>query len=150
MSSALAIHATQSTSSLHPHLPRLPDSGLPEASQVAAWRRQAEAILERCLADQDSDILRGEAPEFAGLRAVDEWMSWVRRSLTALVRPEGLELVRGELRQSFALAWRLAADDAVAEGAEDPGAVERFCRRYLAVADQHTREGYAALVALRT
>lgn len=150
MSSALALHAPQAPSSLHPHLPRLPESGVPDAALVTAWRSQAEAILEGCLADLDAAILGGESPEFAGLRAVDEWMAWVRRSLTALVRPEGRELVRGELRQSFALAWRLAADRAVAEGADDPSAVEVFCRRYLAVAHERARAGYAALIALRT
>lgn len=146
---ARAFLRSDASSTLHPHLPELPSSCRPSGMACERWRQEAELTLERCLADLDAALLSGEAPPLAALTAVDEWMSWVRRSVGALVRPEGREIVRGDVRQSFSLAWRLAADRAVADFSEDFEAVERFCGRYLDAAELWSRAGYAALIALR-
>ncbi|MCB9759005.1 MAG: hypothetical protein H6739_04130 [Alphaproteobacteria bacterium] len=131
-----------------PALPALPLSALPLPDALAEWLREAEVRLEAALADYDAALLLTDRIELAAAAAVDELMSWVRSTVGRLSTPEGRELVRGELRQRCALAWRLEADAAVSRSYEDPGAVETFMRDYLAMCREQAARGYAALVAL--
>jgi len=128
-----------------PHI-RPESASLPEASDMAAWRRIADLQLENVLAGFDDRLIKGEVARAAAAWAITEFQTWVQTSLRALPSERSMTVLGARSTHEERQRWSALSRACVDKAGVDPDGVDRFLRLYLAMAHEMSARGFASLL----